>query len=380
MAGLDVICIGAVNYDYMFHCTSFDLIMTDKEGSENLNDGLADVEGDIFELYEKGKEYTTQVGGSAFITLKVTKHILRDLDVAYVGSCGTPNDFDMKYGKTNDLDSEIAHLDNFEWFFMTRDRADCVGYDRAIAKSVVRLYNHSRNCIKIAPCANNLLLSRIQEKERETGESFAKYLAQARWVHLSSLSDFDQFEAIMQYVGEAKSINPNMKVSMDPGFEYTSVRRDRLQKMACFVDYIFLNKSEKKNLGLNERSARPLYKNICEFCSAIKQNPEQTLVIKYDDRHELLRFEDGHAKIRSVRHKKLHQYQMNNDTGAGDSFAGGFIAGMLDERIGGDIAEAIQLGVLAARGRMLSFDYENPYRNIQKYTDAHFEKKYGSDI
>ena len=66
---------------------------------------------------------------------------------------------------------------------------------------------------------------------------------------------------------------------------------------------------------------------------------------------------------------------MNNDTGAGDSFAGGFIAGMLDERINGDIAEAIQLGVLAARGRMLSFDYENPYLNIQKLTEKYFEEK-----
>ena len=108
MAGLDVICIGAVNYDYMFHCTSFDLIVTEKEGSEDLNDGLSDVEGDIYELVMKGKEYTTQIGGSAFITLKVTKHILRDLKVAYVGACGTPNSFDLRYGKTNDLDTELS--------------------------------------------------------------------------------------------------------------------------------------------------------------------------------------------------------------------------------------------------------------------------------
>ena len=108
MAALDVICIGAVNYDYMFHCTAFDLIITDKEGSEDLNDGLADVEGDIYELVMKGKEYTTQIGGSAFITLKVIKHILRDLQVAYVGTCGTPNAFDFRYGKTNNLDMELA--------------------------------------------------------------------------------------------------------------------------------------------------------------------------------------------------------------------------------------------------------------------------------
>ena len=36
-------------------------------------------------------------------------------------------------------------------------------------------------------------------------------------------------------------------------------------------------------------------------------------------------------------------------------------AGMLDDRLNSDIAEPIQLGVLAAKGRMRSFDYENPY-------------------
>lgn len=374
MAALDVICIGAVNYDYMFHCTAFDLVTTDKEGSEDLNDGLADVEGDIYELVMKGKEYTTQIGGSAFITLKVIKHILREHQVAYVGACGTPNAFDLRYGKTNNLDMELAHLDNREWLFTTKDRF-IDPYDKAIAKSVVRLYNHSRNCIKIAPCANNTLLERIHEQEERSGKSFAQYLSQARWIHLSSLSDFDQFEAIMQYVIEAKEMNPNLKISMDPGFEYTSRRRDRLQPLVAYVDYLFLNKSEKKNLGLNERWARPLYKNICEYCTSVRQNPEQTLIIKYDDRHELLSFKDGKAKIRTVRHKKLYQYQMNNDTGAGDSFAGGFIAGMLADSIHGDIAEAIQLGVLAARGRMLSFDYENPYINIQKLTDVYFADK-----
>lgn len=179
----------------------------------------------------------------------------------------------------------------------------------------------------------------------------------------------------MQYVIQAKSLNPDLKVSMDPGFEYTSKWRDRLQPLIAHVDYLFLNKSEKKNLGLNEKRVRPLYKNICDYCSAVRPNPDQTLIIKYDDRHELLKFKDGKALIRTVRHKKLYQYQMNNDTGAGDSFAGGFIAGMLDDRIHGDIAEAIRLGVLAARGRMLSFDYEDPYINIRKLTDAYFSKK-----
>ena len=330
------------------------------------------LENDIQELAIKGKEYTTQIGGSAFITLKVAKHILPNLQVAYVGVCGTPSPFDLRFGKTNDIDAELAHLDNRDWLFTTRERFDDP-YSKAIAKSIVRLYNHTRNCIKIAPCANNTLLDRIHEQEARTGTTLAEYLAQARWIHLSSLSDFDQFEAIMQSVIQAKHLNPAMKVSMDPGFEYTSLRRERLQPLIAYADYVFLNKSEKKNLGFNARSARPLYANLCEYFSAINPDPTRTLIVKHDDRHELIHFKDGVCQIRTVRHKKLYQYQLNNDTGAGDSFAGGFISGMLDDRLNSDIAEPIQLGVLAAKGRMRSFDYENPYLNIQKLTNAFFE-------
>lgn len=372
MAAIDVICIGAINYDYMFHCTGEDLITTRKEdGSEKLSNPISDVEDDILELVMKNKKYTTQIGGSAFITLKVIKHILPQLRVAYTGVCGTPNNFDLRYGKTNNLDEELAHLDDRQWLFTTKDRFEDP-YSRAIAKSIVRLYNHTRNCIKIAPCANNTLLDRIHEQEAH-GLSFSDYLSQARWIHLSSLSDFRQFEAIMQYVIQAKAVNPSLKVSIDPGFEYTSLRREELQPLVCHADYIFLNKSEKKNLGLNEKTARSLYANLCRYFSEINPSPERTLIVKHDDRHELLRFENGHCRIRTVRHKKLYQYQLNNDTGAGDSFAGGFISGMLDERLGSDIAEAIQLGVLAAKGRMISFDYENPYLNIQKLTAPFLE-------
>lgn len=367
MAVLDVICIGAINYDYMFHCTEEDLIIKDKDaGNEDLSNPISNVEDDILELAMKNREYTTQIGGSAFITLKVIKHILPWLKVAYTGVCGTPNNFDLRYGKTNNIAEELKHLDNRDWLFTTEERFEDP-YSRTIAKSIVRLYNHSRNCIKIAPCANNTLLERIQEQEA-SGLSFAEYLSQARWVHLSSLSDFDQFEAIMKYVADAQKLNPDLKVSVDPGFEYTSLRRERLQPLLACVNYIFLNNSEKRNLGKNAENMRELYANLTEYFSALPASTERTLIIKHEDRHELVSFENGRCRVRTVRHKKLYQYELNNDTGAGDSFAGGFISGMLFGRLNNDIAGPIEMGVIAAKGRMRSFDYENPYLTIQNYT------------
>ena len=149
MAGLDVICIGAVNYDYMFRCTAEDLITDESEGAEDLSNSTELVERDIRELIRKDREYTTQLGGSAFITLKVIKYIFMHMKTAYVGVCGGLSDFELRFGKTNDLETELEHLDNREWFFTTENRFDRPE-NRYVAKSVVRLYNHSRNCIRIA--------------------------------------------------------------------------------------------------------------------------------------------------------------------------------------------------------------------------------------
>ena len=332
-----------------------------EDDAPELPEGVSLSKGETRELPALLKEI-----GSPLTPVEIDSYIL---DAAYARELEFEDFFARAFGREKLRFTDEAQQAVF--YNYVEDRFEDP-YSRTIAKSVVRLYNHTRNCIKIAPCANNTLLGRIQEKEERTGESFSEYLSQARWIHLSSLSDFEQFEVIMRYVIQAKMLNPALRVSMDPGFEYTSRRRERLQSLVSNSDYIFLNKAEKRNLGLNAERMRPLYRNLCEYFTEINPSPERTLIVKHDDRHELLRFHENKCRIRTIRHQKLYQYQLNNDTGAGDSFAGGFISGMLDDRINSDIAGPIQLGVLAAKGRMRSFDHENPYQNIQKLTDAFF--------
>lgn len=362
MSGLDVINIGAVNYDYMFHCTREDIVPMD-EGSESLGGSAEEIERDVTELAGKHRKYTTQLGGSALITLRVTKCICPEYRVGYVGVCGEPALFDLRYGRTRDLQQETSFIDDRRWFFHTDNRFDRPE-NKAIAQSVVRLYNHTRNCIRIAPNANNTLLERIRERERNTGTSLSDYLAEARWVHLSSLSDFEQFAEIFHAVAEASVKNPALKVSMDPGFAYTSVYRKRLQPMLGCCDYVFLNSTEKKNLGGGAEGKRELYSNLRDYLAGAGALDRCTLVVKYNDHHEVLNFPGGKSSVRTIFHQELHTYELNNDTGAGDSFAGGFIAGMLMPALNRDVTGPVHLGTVAARGRMLSFDYEDPYENI----------------
>lgn len=363
---VDVICLGAVNYDYMFHCEEED-IKVDLDGDENLGNTIDEVQADIESLIMKNREYTTQIGGSAFITLKVIKHVLPYLNAAYVGVCGTPNEFDLRYGKSNNIEAELAHLGNREWLFTTEDTVD--PYYKAAGRSVVRLYNHTRNCIKITACANNTIRKHIEEKIAQGGD-LVKYLSLAKWIHFSSLSDFYQFEANMKAAIEAKKLNPDLKISLDPGFEFTSKRKAELKPLVEHIDYIFLNKGERNNLGGADESL--MYDNLCSFFAKDEEeNPSITIIVKHIDKHEIVHFEDRKPVIQTTSHRKLELHELNNDTGAGDSLAGGFIAGMMDERVK-DIEGAIAIGVLAAKGRMTCPDCEDPYLNIQKLTDEYF--------
>lgn len=224
MKYVDVIGIGAINYDYMFHCKKTDNInVSPDSGREDIGRPENEVENEIVELYRSGKEPVTQIGGSAFLALKAIHAIDKTLSISYVSVCGQLNDFDKRYGNISNIKSELAFIDNQDWLFYTDDTTPTE--KRYIGKSVVRLHKHVRDNIKISNGANDLLLDCIEKKEKEDGTPLVDFLAQAKWIHISSLSTFEQFEKIMSYVFKAKEKNRFLRISIDPGFQYTDEKK-----------------------------------------------------------------------------------------------------------------------------------------------------------
>lgn len=83
----------------------------------------------------------------------------------------------------------------------------------------MKLYRRQRQFISILTGANNSLLNCIQKK----GEyEFINFLASAKWIHITSLKDTSQFISIIEYVHQAQIINPHLKISFDPGYDYTN--------------------------------------------------------------------------------------------------------------------------------------------------------------
>ena len=374
MKFVDVIGIGAINYDYMFHCKKTDNINASPDsGREDIGRPGNEVEDEIVELYRSGKEPITQIGGSALLALKAIHAIDNALTISYVSVCGQLNDFDKRYGNISNIKSELAFIDNQDWLFYT----DSLTPDdkRYIGKSVVRLHKHVRDSIKISSGANDLLLYYIEKKEKEDNTSFVDFLAQAKWIHVSSLSTFEQFEKIMSYVFKAKEKNRFLRISIDPGFQYTDGKKIELQPYLKSADYVFLSKREYENLIINkDLSDNQKYIKLSAYFNDPENVSTKVFIIKHKNRHELIDFANGIPYV--YFHKKVGYFQIYNDTGAGDCFAGGFIAGLLSDKLIAHQPAAIELGVLASKARMLSSDNTEIYSNIEIQSKSFFLKKY----
>lgn len=95
MRNPDVIGIGAINYDYMFHCkVSSTKNFSPDNGREELGRPYKEVEEIIKAHSINGNDLDIQIGGSALLALKAIHAIDKSLSIAFVGVCGRFNEFD----------------------------------------------------------------------------------------------------------------------------------------------------------------------------------------------------------------------------------------------------------------------------------------------
>lgn len=363
---LDVIGIGAVNYDYIFYCKKSEyrnrsmpefgqeyLALTDREVLEDEIDTL---------LYSA--HYDIQLGGSSFLAIKTINSICPELKISYVGVCGNPTTRELKAGFSGSVDDNFSFLSSKDWLFYDNS---CPGI------ALVRLCHGTRNWIDISTGANNRLQELIDEKKKVNGENaFVEFLSRSKWIHLSSLANFSHFLYIVNEVEKAKEINPWLKISFDPGYEYTKLHRLQLKKIFGMSDYIFLNENEIDNLvGNSSLSKENKYKALSTLFST-QMNHTNFIVIKSKKCHQVVNFINGVPYSRTFWHNVFRPYQIHNDTGAGDAFAGGIIAGLLSNDLLAHQRSAIQLGAIVAAARMRA--KSDPFKHIQIVAEKYSKK------
>lgn len=350
---LDVIGIGAINIDYIFHNTSKDNLGAFKN-TERANESLnATLDEKILNRQVDKGGCESQLGGSALLTIRTIAALNAGLKTGYVGCIGTSTDLERNVGHPKDLYTSLNFVDDKSWLFHSTNYP---------GRAEVKLYKGIRQRIRIDAGANNELMKFIKEKNNQinkTSESknsaFLDYLLTAKWIHISSLAKIEHFEFIMGFVKEAKEKNRLIKISIDPGVEYAVEHREMLSKYLSFMDYIFLNENEFNGLAGDENMVKKnKIDSLNNLLNQSMKNNKIVFIQKGKRKNTVLNFINNKPFSRDFYHERLSWFSIFNDTGAGDVFAGGVIAGLLTPQLISHQPIPIKIGALLAKKRLKS--------------------------
>ena len=99
-------------------------------------------------------------------------------------------------------------------------------------------------------------------------------------------------------------------------------------EMLRYVDYLIPNETELELIAKEKVNE----KNIVEVCKKILEKGVKNLIVTLGEKGSILVNEKGYKKFDII------EVDVKNTTGAGDSFIGGFVKGLLDEK---NIEEAV---------------------------------------
>jgi len=311
-----IVGIGAINYDFMFIRSNEGDSSIPGGGFEGLLNGDETTKDTILAFKQDEKlECFTQLGGAAFNAIREIHKIRGDstfLKLAYVGIIGkmpeeiteafSPNEYDKH------IKDELNFLDIKDWLF---------SLDENIGLACFELYGGHRRG-GIGQGVNIKLLSEVKRKLKSSSNArneFLIFLSKARWLHISSLVEDSQFMMFIDVIEQAKTINPALKISFDPGRDYMERKNSELRKMFYLSDYVFLSKtmykapSIKRIFNKHDRSNATII---------VMESPYKTNWIKLTEGDEEA---EQTFELDPVEQNKI----IINDTSSIGSFAGSFI-------------------------------------------------------
>jgi ribokinase len=154
-------------------------------------------------------------------------------------------------------------------------------------------------------------------------------IKKAKWFYLAPLSGMllAEFEKIVNFAKEN-----NIKVACNPSKQQLSLPKENLKRVFSKIDILFLNQEEASFLtGIDFRNENEIFKKIDEMCQGI------AVMTKGGDGVVV---SDGEYLYSATPNPDR---EIVDTTGAGDSFASGFLSGYI--RFNKEIIKAIQLGL-----------------------------------
>lgn len=331
---LDIVGIGALNIDLIIArrtVANSAVIRELQESSERDTESTRDDQYLATVLSKVGLENCRVVlGGSAFNAIRAVRALGSQLRVGYLGVAGDPFQIDIL--------AELARH----------------GID---ASQVSQVHGEpSGRCVSVSEGgdrqlytfigANRLFASYITDNY----DSVLRYLDGVRWVHVTSLLDRDSPKVLARLLRDLRAKSPLTTISIDPGYIWVDTHAATLQPLLRNGDVLFLNDRELRKLGTPGES--DLERAECLFERL--DSGRLLVVLKRYDLVTVLQPDRRRARIfaRTFQTDPYPTSVIKDDTGAGDVFAGGFIAGRTLPILDLDVSYAVELGLKLVRTKL----------------------------
>jgi len=335
---LDVVGIGMLNLDYIASASSHrrrdpEAILEITERFEHGAESVVDEETilDVIEQLGGRQTLSPSLGGSAFLAIHALANMDMGLRLGYVGLSGRSPDPTLSPLKLMDrLGIERSAV----WVDRERTCGMCVSY-----------IQDGERTLLTCPGANSGFARYADERLDE----LAAYLAGARFIHVTSFLDADSPARVVALIERAKRLNPDVRVSFDPGHAWCVRRPPEAMRLLAITDYLFVNHREFKalaNLGEIAPDDQVMAGKVLERCGGSCS----ALVLKRYDRILLYRRRGDDIVREDYQHEPLGPDVIEDATGAGDVFAAGMLAAMSSDHL--QLELGTLLGMKMARQKL----------------------------
>jgi sugar/nucleoside kinase (ribokinase family) len=322
---LDVIGLGALNVD---------LIATGSDLDDEVEDGetVTTLREILDRLRAENLVPATFLGGSAFNAMVMLAQLRLDLQLGMAGISAAAPDH---CAESHSDRLEALHIRDF-----TRRSQHGPGVCLAFS-------TWSGRSLHTAPEANLEIAEHLRSNDRLRTAAKA-----ARVLHLTSLLEdpslpgsTDVVEVVASFVETAKTDNPDLLLSFDPGTTWVDglERLPDLRRIYALADVLYINPQELAvlNRASGDRSGRmSSLLGLCPPSAFVVVKPMDEIVVQHADGFEVTRV------------LRCDETIAVDPTGAGDAVAAGVLAALGQGRT---VAEGCALGLRVAARRVSEF-------------------------